>query len=400
MVAREDGKVVFVYYSLPGETVEAEPAGRRGGVGFARATRVLDASPDRVQPRSPQYGECGGCHLQHARYERQLELKRRVVADAWSRAGLRLPPDAQVLGMADPWRYRIRGEFEAIYGRDGSFAFGFHRLRSHSVLPVHVCPIHDERIERAVEAFRSAIEEFAVPDVQNLTLTVEPDGPGLLWSVRFKSRPRARLDARVVAAAAARGPDLVLLDDSISFRFWGLTFRVRNDTFVQTNYRQMLVLYGVTLDFLEPRPQDRVLDLFSGIGTISLVVARDAREVIAIEENPHALRMGRLAARINGMENVVFVAGRVEKELRRLRSGQHHAVVLDPPRAGCEPAALAELLRLGPERIVYVSCDPITHARDIKSLVAGGYRVRKGAIVDMFPHTYHIESVVLLTRGS
>jgi 23S rRNA (uracil1939-C5)-methyltransferase len=162
----------------------------------------------------------------------------------------------------------------------------------------------------------------------------------------------------------------------------------------------MLVLYRVALDSLDPQPQDRVLDLFSGIGTIALVVARRSRSVTAIEENPHAVQMGRLAARINGIENVLFLPGRVENELRRLRLGEHQAVVLDPPRAGCDPAALAELLRLGPERIVYVSCDPMTHARDIKALVAGGYRVRKAAIVDMFPHTYHIESVALLTRGS
>lgn len=399
MVAREDGKAVFVYYALPGELVEAEPRGRRGGVSFARATRVLEASPDRVTPRSPQYGECGGCQLQHAAYSRQLELKRRVVEDAWSRAGLRLPPDAPVLGMEEPWRYRIRGEFEALYGERGSFSFGFHRLRSHSVVPVRECPIHDLRIERAVEAFRAAIEQQGVAGVQNLTLTCEPNGPGLLWSMRFTGRPGARLDAAVVATVAARVPDLVLLDDSMSFAFWDLTFRVRNDSFVQTNYRQMLVLYEVVLDFLQPTGSDRVLDLYSGIGTISLAVARRARGVTAVEESPRAVQLGRLAARINGVENVTFLAGRVEDELKRLRLGVHQAAVLDPPRAGCEPAALAELLRLGPDRIVYVSCDPITHARDLAALVSGGYRVRKAAIVDMFPHTYHIESVALLERS-
>jgi 23S rRNA (uracil1939-C5)-methyltransferase len=398
MVAREDGKAVFVYYALPGETVEAEPRGRRAGVSFAKTTRVLEASPDRTTPRSPQYGECGGCQLQHATYQRQLELKRRVVADAWSRAGLRLPPDAPVLGMDDPWRYRIRGEFEAVYDH-GGFEFGLHRLRSHSVVPVHLCPIHDERIERGLEAFRAALGNAKVKGVQNLTLTVEPNGNGLLWSVRFEGRPRMALDADIVADVATRLPDLTLLDDSMSFEFWGLGFRVRSDTFVQTNYRQMLVLYRVALDFLEPASGLNVLDLFAGIGTISLALAQTGAKVTAVEENPRAVQMGHLAARINATESVVFKTGRVERVLKQVRIGEHDAAVLDPPRAGCEPAALAELLRLTPERLVYISCDPITHARDLALLVRGGYRVRKAAIVDMFPQTYHIESVALLERA-
>jgi 23S rRNA (uracil1939-C5)-methyltransferase len=195
-------------------------------------------------------------------------------------------------------------------------------------------------------------------------------------------------------------PDLVLLDDSMSFDFWDLTFRVRNDIFVQTNYRQMLVLYRVALAFLEPAPGERVLDLFAGIGTISLLIARHAKAVTAVEENPRAVQLGRLATRINAIENVTFLPGRVERELRQVRLGEHQAALLDPPRAGCEPAALAELLRLRPERLVYVSCDPITHARDLAALVRGGYRVRRAAVVDMFPHTYHVETVALLQRAS
>ena len=400
MVARQDGKPVFVYYSLPGETVEAEPRGRRAGVSFARATKVLEASPDRVEPRSPHFGECGGCHLQHAAYARQLELKRRVVADAWSRAGLRLPPDAPVLGMDDPWRYRIRGEFEAVYGPEGNFDFGLHRLRSHAVVPVHQCPIHDLRIERGLEAFRAAVRQARVQGIQNLSLTAEPKGSGLLWSVRFRGRPGATLEAGVVAAAAERLPDLVLLDDSMSFDFWDLSFRVRNDTFVQTNYRQMLVLYEVALGYVQPVPGLRVLDLFAGIGTLSLALARSGAAVTAVEENPRAVQLGRLAARINSSEGVTFVTGRVERALKDLRVGRQDAALLDPPRAGCEPAAIAELLRLGPERLVYISCDPITHARDLALLVRGGYRVRRAAVVDMFPQTYHIETVALLERAA
>lgn len=400
-VAREneqaDGKVWLVNYALPGEVVEAEPRGKQGGVAVAAATRVLEASPHRVAAPCPYFGSCGGCQLQHAAYAHQLEWKRQVVDEAWARAGLRLPPDTAVLGMDDPWRYRIRGEFEAVRGPDG-WRFGFHRLRSHSVLPIDSCIIHDERIEMALPAFARAANELGLDGLQNLLLTVEPQGRGLLWRLRFHGREPEWSRADFAHCVGELLPESTLLDDAMTLEFWGLTFRVRSDTFVQTNYRQMLVLYRTALDMLAAKPGERVLDLYAGIGTVSVAVARDAAAVTAVEENPHAVQLGRLAARINSAR-VEYLPGKVERVLRQVRLGQHQAVILDPPRAGCEPEALAELIRLGTDRLVYISCEPSTHARDLVALVRGGYRVRRAAIVDMFPHTYHVESVALLERG-
>ena len=394
-MARDEGKVWLVSYALPGEVVEAEPRGRQGGVAVAATTRVLEPSPHRVAAPCPYFGTCGGCQLQHATYTHQLDLKRQVVAEAWARAGLRLPPDAAVLGMEDPWRYRIRGEFEAVAEASG-WRFGFHRMRSHAVLPVDSCAIHDERIERALPAFARAANELRLTGLQNLLLTVEPAGRGLLWRLRVNSK--GWLHDEYAHRVAELLPDAALLDDAMSLDFWDMTFRVRSDTFVQTNYRQMLVLYRAALDMLQPMPEERVLDLYAGIGTISVAVARGCRSVTAVEENPRAVQLGRLNARINSAR-VEYLPGKVEDVLRGVRLGQHDAVILDPPRAGCEPAAIAELVRLGAGRVVYVSCEPSTHARDIAALVRGGYRVRRAAIVDMFPQTYHIESVALLERS-
>ncbi|TMF99690.1 MAG: class I SAM-dependent RNA methyltransferase [Chloroflexi bacterium] len=394
-MARDEGKVWLVSYALPGEVVEAEPRGRQGGVAVAATTRVLEPSPHRVAAPCPYFGTCGGCQLQHATYTHQLDLKRQVVAEAWARAGLRLPPDAAVLGMEDPWRYRIRGEFEAVAEARG-WRFGFHRMRSHAVLPVDSCAIHDERIERALPAFARAANELRLTGLQNLLLTVEPAGRGLLWRLRENSK--GWLHDEYAHRVAELLPDAALLDDAMSLDFWDMTFRVRSDTFVQTNYRQMLVLYRAALDMLQPMPEERVLDLYAGIGTISVAVARGCRSVTAVEENPRAVQLGRLNARINSAR-VEYLPGKVEDVLRGVRLGQHDAVILDPPRAGCEPAAIAELVRLGAGRVVYVSCEPSTHARDIAALVRGGYRVRRAAIVDMFPQTYHIESVALLERS-
>jgi len=396
-VARDEGKVWLVNYALPGEVVEAEPRGKQGGVAVATTTSVIEASPHRIQPRCPYFGQCGGCQWQHAAYSHQLELKRQVVEEAWARAGLRLPPDTPVLGMDDPWRYRIRGEFEAVPGAEG-WRFGFHRLRSHSVLPIATCDIHDLRIEQALPAFAQAANELQLRDLQNLLLTAEPNGRGLLWRLRHKGKepewPRDEFARRVGELL----PDQVLLDEAMSLKFWDMSFRVKSDTFVQTNYQQMLVLYQTALDMLAAGADDHVLDLYAGIGTISVAVARTSAGVTAIEENPRAVQVGRLNARINEAK-VEYLPGKVETVLRQVRMGRHQAAILDPPRAGCEPAALAELMRLGLERLVYVSCEPSTHARDLIALVRGGYRVRRAAIVDMFPQTYHIESVALLERG-
>jgi 23S rRNA (uracil1939-C5)-methyltransferase len=399
-VAREeDGRVVLVHYALPGEAVEVRPLGRRGGVAFAAVERVLEESPDRVQAPCPYFGECGGCHWQHASYPAQLQLKRKVVEDVWSRAGLRLPPDTPVLGMDDPWRYRIRGEFECIYGRDGSFALGFHRLRSHSVLAIDECLIHHQRIEDGLAAFRQAVNELGVRGLKHLLLTAEPGGNGLLWSARVEGKAGRSLD-ELSARTQELLPGVALLEDSIDLELWGLHFRVRSDTFVQANHRQMPLLYRTALDMLGLTQEDRVLDLYSGIGTLSLAAALEAGSVTAVEENPRAVALGRLAARINGATNVEFVHGRVESALKKVRLGEHDALLADPPRAGFEQAALAEVLRLGTPRIAYVSCEPSTHARDIALLIRGGYRLRRAAIVDMFPQTYHIESVALLERAA
>jgi len=406
-IAREEGKVRLVNYALPGETVEAEPRGRQGGVAVAMALQVIEKSPHRVPAKCPHFGpgasqpafltRCGGCQWQHADYAYQLELKRQIVGDAWSRAGLKLPPETPVLGMADPWRYRIRGEFEAIE-TSADLRFGFHPMRSHVVQPIITCPIHDERIERALPAFAQAAAEVGVAGIQNLLLTAEPGGKGLLWRLRLRGQPPAWPRHSFAVRVAELLPDVVLLDDAMSLDFWGMTFRVRSDTFVQTNYRQMLVLYETALDMLAPAPGERVLDLYAGIGTISTAVARKADSVTAVEENPRAVQLGKLNARINSAR-VEYLLGKVETALRQVRIGRHGAAVLDPPRAGCEPEALAEIIRIGPDRLVYISCEPSTHARDLAALTRGGYRIERAAIVDMFPHTFHIESVALLKRG-
>ncbi|MGH7910793.1 MAG: hypothetical protein ACREOV_03645, partial [Candidatus Dormibacteraceae bacterium] len=169
VLARDGGRIIFVHQALAGEVVRTEPLGRRGGAEFARAVEVLEKSPDRVVARCRHFGVCGGCQWQHASYPAQLRLKLAVTEEVWARAGLRLPPGTPILGMEDPWRYRVRGEFEAFYRRlegadaaERELVLGFHRMRSHQVVPIEEGPIHHERIERGLLAFRSAARRLGV----------------------------------------------------------------------------------------------------------------------------------------------------------------------------------------------------------------------------------------------
>ena len=208
-----------------------------------------------------------------------------------------------------------------------------------------------------MKAFAQAASELRIHGTQNLLLTVEPGGPGLLWRLRFRGRVSEWPHAELAGRVAQLLPEQVLLDDAISLEFWGMTFRVRSETFVQTNYRQMLVLYETALDMLAIAKSDRVLDLYAGIGTISAAIARAAESVTAVEENPHAIQLGRLNARINSAK-VEYLPGKVVTALRQVRIGRHGAAVLDPPRAGVGMPTLKLLAALRPKRIHYASCQP------------------------------------------
>jgi len=299
--------------------------------------------------------------------------------------------------MEDPWHYRIRGEFEGIYHLN-TFEFGFHRLRSHSVLAVRECPIHHQRIEAGINAFRQAVNELAVKGIKHLLLTAEPAGPGLLWELRTERRGgavREELGARVAELL----PEVVLLDDSMDLEFWTSTSgSAATPSCRPTTARCRSSTGRRWTCSLSHRASGCSTSTRGSEPSAWRPRARPGRDGGGRE--PRAISLGRLAARINGIGNVEFLTGRVETVLRKVRLGEHEAVLADPPRAGFEQAAVAELMRLGPARIAYVSCEPSTQARDVALLIRAGYRVRRAAIVDMFPQTYHIESVVLLERAA
>jgi len=394
-LARIDGRVVFVEGAAPGETVEAEVTHRRKDFWRAETRDVLEPSPHRVEPPCPYVAAgCGGCQLQHLAYAEQLAQKRVVLHQQLQRARLDWPLEQiRVRGMDDPWRYRIRGEFHVLR-RGGTAQLGFYRKHTYQTLPIDSCLIHVEAIERALPAFAMAAAHPAAQRVQALQLTWAPGKRDLLWA----PYPPGSADPEFGRRAGALLPELNLNDDSIGMEDDGRQFRVRPEVFVQVNDRQRGVLYEEALAFLEPGSQDRVVDAYAGIGMLSARLAPRAGEVVCLEESPYAVRLGELNMQLNGCETVRYVRGRVEDTLPKV-PGPIAGLALDPPRAGCAERALQAIREAAPSRVVYISCEPSTLARDLGRLCQGGpYRLIAVTLVDMFPQTYHIETVARLQR--
>lgn len=394
-IARVEGRVVFVEGAAPGETVEAEITHRRRDFWRGETRVVLSSSPERVAAPCPYFGACGGCQVQHLAYAEQLRQKRQVLHHQLRRAQLDWPLEAiEVLAMDDPWRYRLRGEFHVLR-QAGSGRLGFYRKHTYQTLPIDSCLIHVEAIERALPAFAQAAAHQAAARVQAIQLTWAPGTSDLLWA----PYPPRSADAGFGARAAALVPDLNLNDDSIGIEDFGRHFRVRPESFVQVNARMRDTLYATALRFLALKGSERVLDAYAGIGMLSARLADAALAVICVEESPYSVRLGELNMQLNGCASVRYRRGRVEDVLPKLDE-RIDALVLDPPRSGCAAGAMEAIRRLGPDRIVYVSCEPSTLARDLARLCEEKtYRLSQVALVDMFPQTYHVESVVKLERG-
>jgi 23S rRNA (uracil1939-C5)-methyltransferase len=433
-VARAGGYVVFVPGGVPGDHLEVRLTQVRPR--FARGTieRVVTASDLRVEPPCPYVGRCGGCRLQHVRYEAQLAFKQRQVAECLARLGGLGPaetiPLAPIIGAPAAFGYRNKMEF-TFAEADGQAIVGLHEAeRFDAILDVDRCLLQSDALNAVLAEVRSFVRETGWSVYQQATeagllrflmlregqLTGEimvnlvTASPDVATARALADRLRTRcpgvtavvLNVNPKKAAVAVGVEEhpVAGDEVIRERLGGLTFAISANSFFQTNTRQAERLFGIVGEYAGLTGQETVFDLYAGTGAISLTLARQARAVYGIEVVPAAVEDAQRNARANGITNCTFLAGEVRHVLPELaRQGVRADVVIaDPPRAGFHPKALAGLLAQGPRRIVYVSCNPATLARDLATLCAGGYRIVAVQPIDMFPHTAHIEVVVRLER--
>ncbi len=426
-VGRIGSYAVFVKGALPGEVVRAHTIKANSSYGVAKLVQVLKPSPDRVSPRCPAYARCGGCSLQHLSYEAQLRAKTEQVRDALARLGgfseIQVQP---ALGMEEPWAYRNKGSFPVALGEEG-LQIGFFAPHSHRLVPLESCYIQDPGVMAAALAIRDWAREWQVPPYdeerhtgilrhamarasqQGVLAVVVTTGPlphkealveklrravpGLVGIVHNRNRAASNV-------ILGKEYETIWGSGRLQVRLCGLDFSVSPASFLQVNPRQTQRLYEKALDMLALRGGETVLDVYCGIGTISLLLARHAGHVTGVENVPEAVEDARMNARNNGIENVDFICAPAEEALPGLveARGPLDAILLDPPRKGCDPAALQAILKSGAPRLVYVSCDPATLARDCRILAQGGYLPRFVQPVDMFPHTAHVECVVLMSK--
>ena len=416
-VGRRDGKTVFVAGGLPGETVECVYTQRRNRRDEARVTQILNPAPTRVSPACPHFGVCGGCALQHLSAAGQWTIKQRWLLDSLTHIG-KVQPDQVLEPLTGPlWNYRRRARLGVKWvAKKGRVLVGFRERHSPYLADLTRCEVLDERVAGLLEPLARLIEGLSlreqIPQIEiaggdavmalNLRVLAEPDAASLASLRRFGQVHNVTIYLQPGGPDSVRPLDRDPGPPPLRYRLadFDLELAFQPSHFIQINATINQRLVARACDLLELEPTDRVLDLFCGLGNFSLALARRAQQVIGIEGDAHLVAAARANAQRNGISNAAFYAADLTQPL----TGQswldqgYTKVLLDPPRSGALDL-LPLLATLGAQRLVYVSCHPATLARDVGELVGRfGYRLESAGVLDMFPHTAHVESMAVLVR--
>ncbi|KGK82703.1 23S rRNA methyltransferase [Desulfosporosinus sp. HMP52] len=418
-VGYHEGKATFVPGLLPGEIGQVQIVEEKKNWQRGKLLKILKASGDRVDPPCTVFSVCGGCQLQHLKYEQTLVWKKQWVADALSRIGkiqLHSVTIHPTIGMDHPWRYRNKARLHC--GERGTL--GYYQEKSKATVPFDDCLLISEEMNhwvREAEGFLSEEGKKSFPQLTSITFRENSQGEGMLILDSLQdaqslgalaelgkedigSRSIEGTDSGISSVWGINhsgGPERIVGERDFTENVLGAEFKISPLAFLQVNPTQTYKLYNTVLNWAELSPEKVVWDLYCGIGTITLALAAKAKKVWGIEENPYAVEDARENANLNGIDNVEFIPGKVEDTFRQI-TDHPDIVVLDPPRAGAHKRVLDRLLELKPDQIIYVSCDPGTLARDLGILQSGGYRVVEVQPVDMFPWSVHVETVVRLHR--
>ena len=424
-IARVNGAVVFVPHAVRGEEIDLRITKVMKTSCAGEIVKIHNPSPERMEPECPYAGKCGGCAYRHLTYPEELWTKRQRVQDALTRiGGLELTVE-EILGAKNPEHYRNKSQYPV--GADGSI--GFFQARTHKVVPIRRCLIQTEAADRTAQAVGEWMRRYKISAydettgkglVRHVCVRVNRKGESLCCVVVNGNKvPREPELAAYVTAAVPHTVGVLLnsntrrgnvvLGDKYRTLFGrnylmdtlcGLEFKLSMPSFYQVNRDQAEVLYGKALEFVGLTGNETVLDLYCGIGTITLCLAKAAKRVIGAEIVPPAIRDAKENALRNHIENAEFFCGDAADIAAKLESDglRPDVVTVDPPRKGLAPEVIASVAAMGPEKVVYVSCDPATLGRDVKIFREFGYEAKRAAAVDMFPGTAHVETVVLLSR--
>ncbi|MDR3309925.1 MAG: 23S rRNA (uracil(1939)-C(5))-methyltransferase RlmD [Oscillospiraceae bacterium] len=416
-VARADGRVVFIKGAVSGETVSARILKTGKNAAFAKVEAVLEASAERIVPLCPVYGKCGGCDFGHMSYAEELRAKRTRVADAFRKFAGAEPELAAVNPSPLTEKYRNKAVFEVGKTASGECVTGFYRKNSHDIVPCERCLLQSGAANSAAEALRAWSDKHGDASARRLFVRSGERGVQVVLEARNKPRNTAEFTAAVreyvpgatsVMLCVSRGESNVALAGGFSVLYGadyfedtlcGSVFRLSPTAFYQVNRLQAERLYDCAVAFADLRPGDTALDMYCGAGTITLALAKSGASVYGAEIVPEAVLNARENAERNGAANAAFVCADAEDAAARF-AGERippKTVVVDPPRKGLAPGTVAEIAAMT-GRVVYVSCDPATLARDVKLFAERGFSLRNVKMFDMFPRTAHIECAALLER--
>ncbi|MEK5528285.1 23S rRNA (uracil(1939)-C(5))-methyltransferase RlmD [Viridibacillus sp. FSL R5-0468] len=426
-VAKIDGYPLFIQGGLPDETAEVHVLKTLKNYGFAKIINITEPSPDRVAAPCPVFAQCGGCQLQHLSYEGQLKWKEKMVRNVMTRIGKIDAPVLSVKGMDNPWNYRNKAQIP--FGLNGEAPIaGFYKTKSHDIVDTDRCLIQTAEADAILEGLKPRLWKLGIKPYDEHT------GQGMLRHVVVR-KGRATNEVMVVFVTKKRKfpqaeaavelikqlvPNVTSIMQNINgektnvifgnetLKLWGndtiedtigdVRFEISARSFYQVNPEQTEVLYKQALDYADLKGDETVIDAYCGIGSISLFLAQKAKSVMGVEIVPQAIEDAKRNAELNGFTNTYFEAGPAEEVIPRwYKEGKTADVlVVDPPRKGCDEALLNTILEQRPKRVVYVSCNPATLARDLRILEDGGYKTQEVQPVDMFPHTAHCEAVAWL----
>ncbi len=427
-VGRVNGFTVFVPWTAPGDRVDAEIISLQKNYARGLIYSLLNSSPHRLEPPCSDHGTCGGCRLQHIQYSEQLRHKQQLVAGALKRLGGIDVPVLPTIGMTEPWQYRNKAQYP-VGEAGGKLKMGFYQQRSHALVDVRHCLIQHPAADRAVAVARELITELGIPvynekehrGVLRHLITRTSFSRGEVLLVLVTNGRALPSGDRLIKQLAEGVKDLVGIVQNVNTRrgnvitgeenllLWGrdcvveelggLSFHISAGSFFQVNPHQAAVLFNLVRDYADLKGGETVLDLYCGSGTISLFLSSKAARVIGVESYAPAVEDAKKNAKLNGITNVEFHAGRAEEVMPALAKQGINVdiVVVDPPRKGCDEKLLATLAAMQSSRIIYVSCNPATLARDLRYLTGSGYVPRAVQPIDMFPHTAHVETVTLLS---
>ena len=430
-IGKADGFTVFVKDAVIGDTVRAKIMKAKKNYGYGRLEEIITPSPDRVEPKCQFARQCGGCQLQALSYEKQLEFKTSKVRGHLERiGGFTDIPMEKILGMDQPFHYRNKAQFPVGKSKDGRIITGFYAGRTHSIIENRDCALGVTRNKEVLDRVIAHMEKFHIQPYDENTgkgvvrhvlirygfftdemmVCLIINGENLPGEEALVKSLRQIPETVSVMVNVNKKRNNVILGEKVRL-LWGqpyitdkigeISYQISPLSFFQVNPYQTGRLYGKALEYAQLSGNETVWDLYCGIGTISLFLAQKAKMVRGVEIIPAAIENAKENARLNGFANTEFFVGKAEEVLPEqfARTGERaDVIVVDPPRKGCDETLLSTIIKMQPDRVVYVSCDSATLARDLKYLCERGYELKKVCPVDMFPNTVSVETVVLLSH--